>query len=330
MLKGQPQVRVAVPGPSHLVTAKYTTKLQAIARKAYQMAAKTVIAAVRAQAVAVDHADHSDHADAKKVNPAQVRLPMPIERASNQLDDDVDAYTLTLPTTTIAGTAATATEASVAGTTLRIAKTLGLRAVDPGTELAAARDNWIAENSALIKSIPREVADRVQTKVQTMLKAGSRWETIASHLEQEEGIATRRAATIARDQVSKYNGALNQAHQQAAGIEHYEWRGAMDARERPEHVALQGLVFAWDSPPPIGHPGEPIMCRCVAVPITSAAKIAQPQPEVTEEWLVKRTTELGPKARDVGKSQEKLAELARKSVAEQIRMAANRQAILRK
>jgi len=45
------------------------------------------------------------------------------------------------------------------------------------------------------------------------------------------------------------------------------WRGILDARERPEHVAREGKEFSWKNPPDDGHPGEPINCRCTAEPV---------------------------------------------------------------
>jgi Phage Mu protein F like protein len=47
---------------------------------------------------------------------------------------------------------------------------------------------------------------------------------------------------------------------------HYIWRTQEDSRVRPSHRANDGKVFAWDDPPPTGHPGEDFGCRCRAEP----------------------------------------------------------------
>ena len=45
---------------------------------------------------------------------------------------------------------------------------------------------------------------------------------------------------------------------------HYIWRTRGDNKVRPEHAANNGKIFAWDNPPPTGHPGEEFGCRCQA------------------------------------------------------------------
>jgi len=53
---------------------------------------------------------------------------------------------------------------------------------------------------------------------------------------------------------------------QARPTTHYIWRTRGDEKVRPSHAANDGKVFAWDSPPPTGHPGEDYGCRCTAEP----------------------------------------------------------------
>lgn len=47
---------------------------------------------------------------------------------------------------------------------------------------------------------------------------------------------------------------------------HYIWRTRGDNKVRASHAANNGKVFAWDNPPPVGHPGEDFGCRCWAEP----------------------------------------------------------------
>lgn len=54
--------------------------------------------------------------------------------------------------------------------------------------------------------------------------------------------------------------------QQQRSTTHYIWRTRGDGKVRPEHAANDGKVFAWDNPPPTGHPGEDYGCRCRAEP----------------------------------------------------------------
>ncbi|MFX4789475.1 minor capsid protein, partial [Acinetobacter baumannii] len=75
-----------------------------------------------------------------------------------------------------------------------------------------------------------------------------------------------RARLIASDQMGKINGQINQARQLSMGVETYTWQTAKDERVRPDHQHKQGKTFRWDSPPEGGHPGQPIRCRCTALP----------------------------------------------------------------
>ena len=47
---------------------------------------------------------------------------------------------------------------------------------------------------------------------------------------------------------------------------HYIWRTRRDGKVRPRHAEREGQIFAWDNPPPGGHPGEDYNCRCTAEP----------------------------------------------------------------
>ncbi|WP_279611778.1 phage minor head protein, partial [Candidatus Sarmatiella mevalonica] len=52
----------------------------------------------------------------------------------------------------------------------------------------------------------------------------------------------------------------------ANGIENdmkfYIWRTKEDHKVRPTHAANNGKVFSYNKPPPTGHPGRAINCRC--------------------------------------------------------------------
>lgn len=67
---------------------------------------------------------------------------------------------------------------------------------------------------------------------------------------------------------AKANEAARRAaiEQQEEGYTRYIWRTSGDNRVRSSHAANNGRVFAWDSPPPTGHPGEDYGCRCRAEP----------------------------------------------------------------
>lgn len=64
----------------------------------------------------------------------------------------------------------------------------------------------------------------------------------------------------------RYGTPIDHSLKQARPTTHYLWRTRRDGRVRPEHAANEGKIFAWDDPPPTGHPGGDYGCRCTAEP----------------------------------------------------------------
>ena len=135
--------------------------------------------------------------------------------------------------------------------------------------LQEAVDEAVAANVALINSIPQQYLDRVEQAVMASLQAGTLNATLADELTKIEGVTQNRARLIARDQLGKINSRLSQVRQQALGITHYTWSTSLDERVRKKHDNREGDMIAWDNPPSDGHPGQPIQCRCTAIPYTA-------------------------------------------------------------
>lgn len=74
---------------------------------------------------------------------------------------------------------------------------------------------------------------------------------------------------IARDQVVSLRSQLDRVRQQEAGIDRYKRKDMDDVRVRPRHSAIDGKIYAWSETPAHGegHPGEPVLCRCIALAI---------------------------------------------------------------
>lgn len=87
-----------------------------------------------------------------------------------------------------------------------------------------------AENVNLIKSIPRDYFEKVESLVLGGMKDGLAPTAIAKQIQAETGVTARRAKLIARDQTSKLNSDLTRQRQAAAGIEFYKSVDAGDVR----------------------------------------------------------------------------------------------------
>jgi SPP1 gp7 family putative phage head morphogenesis protein len=133
--------------------------------------------------------------------------------------------------------------------------------------LKVETSSFVRENVALVKSIESMSLTQVEGIVQRGVRAGTRAELISQQIEEQLGVAGRRADIIARDQVGKFNGQLTELRQTELGIERFIWRTSNDEKVRPEHAELEGEVFEWRNLPSEGMPGEQVMCRCFAEPV---------------------------------------------------------------
>lgn len=144
---------------------------------------------------------------------------------------------------------------------------------------APLRDKLIAataENVALIKSIPAEYAQRIESTVMVSLQTGGTGAAdVFEEIQHIGAVTEKRAELIARDQTSKITTAMNAERAQSAGVVEFEWLhsgGGVEPREL--HESMSGKIFRYDDPPVIdlktgerGLPGQLINCRCVARPI---------------------------------------------------------------
>lgn len=140
-------------------------------------------------------------------------------------------------------------------------------------------ENWLepqmkafqSQNTDLITKLSREQRDRVENTLYTNLRAGKGVKEITKQLQKDKEFGKNRSKLIARDQTNKFNGQLAQLRQTELGIETYIWTTSRDERVRASHRALDGKVIKWTNPPPEGHAGNPIRCRCIAQPIINDA-----------------------------------------------------------
>lgn len=136
-----------------------------------------------------------------------------------------------------------------------------LEAVDHDTMLAT----WARENAKLVRSVEDQHLDKLAELVQAEVARGTT--NLADVIADRFGVAARRAKTIARTEVARLNAQITQRDMLDVGFTHYRWSTSGDERVRPEHVALDGTVRAWDDPHPSeGHPGWAVNCRCTALP----------------------------------------------------------------
>ena len=135
----------------------------------------------------------------------------------------------------------------------------------------------VNKNVALIKSIPDEYFKAIETIVMNGTANGMRWEQMAREIGGVKDISSingklqNRIKLIARNETSNINASINKRRQENLNIKEFKWVTSEDERVRDSHARLNGKVFSWDDLPVVDgvstSPGQPINCRCIAVPI---------------------------------------------------------------
>ena len=89
--------------------------------------------------------------------------------------------------------------------------------------LAVALEAWASENVKLIKSLQTKALEQVKTIAVGAVRSGLSVEQARDEIIERFGVAESRANLIARDQISKLNGALTEERQTKLGIDNYVW-----------------------------------------------------------------------------------------------------------
>lgn len=137
-------------------------------------------------------------------------------------------------------------------------------------EQQALIDQWRIENLRLITNAGddhvAELAEAFKAAQEQGLSRQELIDTVKKVLKTGED----RAKLIASDQTTKFNGTIQAVQQQAAGITEFVWSTSKDGAVRPTHRELEGKTFSWAVGAPDGPnmvlPGQPVRCRCQAIP----------------------------------------------------------------
>ena len=147
-------------------------------------------------------------------------------------------------------------------------------------------NNW--KNNFLIqcKSATNDLKKIISKDVYDSVMRGDALSIVKKKVyESTNDYTKKKAQFIARDQVSKLNGAINKIQQKSVNINLYVWTPVGDARTRDSHAKLNGVICSWDDPTIyykvegntlvkhkrlasmfIGNPSEDYQCRCFGLP----------------------------------------------------------------
>lgn len=113
----------------------------------------------------------------------------------------------------------------------------------------------------------------MRKKVEQAVLEGYREDKVQKMLEQEYGIAKRKAKFLAQNETSIMLANLKRTMYTKMGFDKFIWKTRMDGLEREDHKKLNNKIFRFDDPPIIdsrtgrtGLPGEDYNCRCLLLP----------------------------------------------------------------
>lgn len=126
----------------------------------------------------------------------------------------------------------------------------------------------VAENVALIKSIPAKYLNGVQQAVMRSITGQEGKDSLVAYLQRQGSVTYARAKVIALDQTRKANNNFSKARLIKAGVEQGEWIHVPSNHPRKTHEAMAGKIFdlkegLYDSQVQKNvMPGELPNCRC--------------------------------------------------------------------
>lgn len=139
----------------------------------------------------------------------------------------------------------------------------------------------VAQNVALIRSIPRQYFLEIEGMAMRAVQAGQDLGPFAKELRARYGVTKRRAAFIARDQSNKATASLTRVRQLEAGLTEAVWYHSHAGKTpRPSHAKAgrEGVHYdirkGWFDPheQKFIQPGELINCRCFGRPVLPGMK----------------------------------------------------------
>lgn len=255
--------------PNAGLKASYEKKLVELAEEMHKSVAYWILAAYKRQLPRVDELMARDGVTelAEDASPARdmlAALRRQLGRWMAKYDEKAKTYADWLGrranATATAGVKASVSE--VSGFTVGMSMTRNVNNV---------LQSVVAENVALIRSIPQKYFLEVEGLVMRSVREGRDIAGLTDDLQKRYGIVRRRALDIARDQTNKATASIARARMQDLGIEKAIWRHSGRSKHpRPSHKAADGKPFDLKEglmiEGKLTFPGQHINCGCTAAP----------------------------------------------------------------
>ncbi len=138
---------------------------------------------------------------------------------------------------------------------------------------------WQGNMDLWIKDFAEEQIKELRKSVRDSVFKGNRYESLVKSIQDNYGVTSNKAKFLARQETNLLMAKFKETRYEDAGVFEYRWRcvaGSKNHPVRPSHLALNGKIFRFDTPPVTtdpsepqrrNNPGEDYNCRCYAVPV---------------------------------------------------------------
>ena len=143
------------------------------------------------------------------------------------------------------------------------------------------KSSWAEDNYTLITSNAKNYVSKINTLTEQAIVNGLSPKKLSEEImKATDSLSKAHCKLLARDQIGKLTGQINQAQMEELGLDMYVWSTAMDDRVRESHAVMEGLLCRWDDaslcsydkgktwvprPGIMLHPGQDIQCRCMGL-----------------------------------------------------------------
>jgi len=134
-------------------------------------------------------------------------------------------------------------------------------------EVSDAIRDFTNENAKLLRDFATEEIRKLGILTRRAIREGWTTERYAKSIKDLTGVRTRRAFSIARDQVMRFNSDMTTYLAESTGATEFVWihSGQSSPPAREEHVARHGRVHSFTGDHEL--PGEFSNCQCLIEPI---------------------------------------------------------------
>lgn len=126
---------------------------------------------------------------------------------------------------------------------------------------------WAQNLDLYIKGWMKDAIFDLREEVQAHAYRGGRAAGLVKSIQRTHNVSKEKAKFLARQETSLLMSKLREERYKDIGVVRYRWQGVDDARERPDHKALNGKIYAWAQPPVSdratdarNNPGEDFNC----------------------------------------------------------------------